>query len=86
MKITQEFETQYNVGDYVIFEKGDTLLVGIIEGFYLDDGNVWYNIRINYTTVFTYSNGGDIAEWWILCKLNKEQIDKVEERIIKKGK
>ena len=65
------------------------IMVGIIEGYYVDssaNNSFWFNIRTGETHVYTYSNGGDISECWILFKLNKEQIDKVEERIIKKGK
>lgn len=45
-KIIQEFETQYEVGDVVIFDK-DGLKVGIIEGYYVSDGNIWFNIRVS---------------------------------------
>ncbi len=65
-KILMEFETDYNVGDVVIFEKNDTLNVGVVEGYYVDDRNFWFNIRITPDFVYTYSNGGDIAEWDII--------------------
>ncbi len=69
-KVIQEFTTEYDVGDIVIFKKYDYLQVGIIEGYYLDDHTVWYNIRISSTTVYTYSNGGDIAEFDIIGVVN----------------
>lgn len=69
-KIRVEFETEYEKGDVVVFQKGDSLRVGVIEGYYVDDNCVWYNIRINPEFVFTYSNGGDIAEWNIKMKIN----------------
>lgn len=65
-KIVKEFETKYNVGDVVIFEKFKNLEVGIIEGYYEEDHTIWYNIRISSTQVYTYSNGGDIAEFDII--------------------
>ena len=61
-KIIREYETDYNVGDVVIFKKNHALHVGIIEGYYVDDDNFWFNIRITPNFVYTYSNGGDIAE------------------------
>lgn len=77
-KIHIEFDTEYEKGDLVIFEKNGMLLVGIIEGYYVDGGSggsIWYNIRINENSVFTYNNGGDIAEWDILTKIdNNEKI------------
>lgn len=65
-KITYEFETEYKVGDVVIFKKNNALHVGIIEGYYIDDRSFWFNIRITPDFVYTYSNGGDIAEWDIM--------------------
>ncbi len=79
-KIHIEFDTEYEKGDLVIFEKDGMLLVGIIEGYYVDSGagdSIWYNIRINENSVFSYTNGGDIAEWDILTKIdNNEKIKK----------
>lgn len=69
-KIKIEFETEYEKGDVVVFRKNDSLLVGIIEGYYVDDDCIWYNIRTNPKFVFTYSNGGDIAEWDIKMKID----------------
>lgn len=69
-KIHIEFETEYEKGDIVIFKKNKQLVVGLIEGYYIDNHEIWYNIRTNYEFVYTYSNGGDIAESDILMKLN----------------
>lgn len=65
-KVIREYETEYNVGDVVIFQKFKTLNVGVIEGYYVDDGNFWFNVRTTPDFVYTYSNGGDIAEWDIM--------------------
>ena len=73
-KIIREFETEYDVGDIVIFRKGNNILVGIVEGFYLDDNTIWYNIRISETFVFTYSNGGDIGEFDIIGKITDKEL------------
>ena len=75
-KIHIEFDTEYEKGNLVIFKKDEVLLVGIIEGYYVDNnaGNsVWYNIRINENFVYTYCNGGDIAEWDIISKINDDE-------------
>ena len=68
-KIVRTFKTEYDVGDVVIFEKNDLLQVGIVEGYYEDGETIWYNIRTSKTNVYTYSNGGDIAEYVILGKV-----------------
>lgn len=65
-KVIREYETEYNVGDVVIFQKFKTLNVGVIEGYYVDDGNFWFNVRTTPDFVYTYSNAGDIAEWDIM--------------------
>lgn len=73
--IIKEYTSQYDVGDVVIFNSHENLLLGIIEGYYLDhncDDSFWYDIRINSNTVYTYSNHGDIAEWDIVGKLDGE--------------
>ena len=83
-KIVRTFETEYDVGDVVIFNNNKQLNVGIVEGYYEDDGCIWYNIRISEKFVYTYSNGGDIAEFDILGKLD----DSLKEscmKIIKEG-
>ena len=78
-KITHTFETAYDKGDVVIFEKDDLLQVGIIEGFYEDQDEIWYNIRTSKTNVYTFSNKGDIAEYDIIGKIE----DDVKEKCIK---
>ena len=78
-KIIEEYTSKYDVGDVVIFEDGHRLFLGIIEGYYIDHNagdSFWYNIRINATTVYAYSNHGDIAEWHIIGKLDGEVKDK----------
>lgn len=69
-KITITYNSKYDVGDIVIFKKDKMLLVGIIDGYYVEDSLIWYNIRINNNRVFTYSNGGDISEEDIVYKIN----------------
>ncbi len=72
-KIKFEIESEYEVGDVIIFEKGNHLIVGIIEGYYCDHSagdSIWYNVRISKDFVYTYSNGGDIGEADIICRLN----------------
>lgn len=79
-KIVLEFETEYNVGDVIVFEKHDRLHVGIIEGYYMDCNTFWFNIRTSSLYVYTYSNGGDIAEADIVGKVSgdlKEQCIKM---------
>lgn len=71
-KIHIEFDTQCDKGDVVVFKKDDHLQIGIVEGYYVDRNagdSVWYNVRINPSSVYTYSNEGDIAEWDIKMKL-----------------
>ena len=84
-KIIRECETKYEVGDVIVFRKDSTLLVGIIEGYYVDwncDQSFWFNVRINNKKVYTYSNGGDIAEWDIIGVIEGE----MKEDILKKIK
>ena len=78
-KINLEFETEYNIGDYVAFRQDKVILVGRIEGYYVEDGDFWFNIRVNSTFVYTYSNHGDIAEFDILFKLTTEQVQEIQE-------
>lgn len=35
-KIVEEYTSKYDVGDVVIFKTKDCLLLGIIEGYYID--------------------------------------------------
>lgn len=65
-KFKISFESNYNVGDVVIFKKCGNLVVGTIEGYYLEDHIVWYNIRVSPKFMYTYSNGGDIADFDIV--------------------
>lgn len=66
----QEFETEYNIGDVVIFKKNNILQVGIIEGYYIENNSFWFRIRISLTNVYAYWNGGEIAESDIICNLD----------------
>lgn len=67
--IIHKYETKYNAGDIVIFEKYDKLEVGIIEGYYVEDSIFWFNIRTSSSNVYTYSNKGDIQESDIIGKI-----------------
>ena len=71
-KVVIELETNYNAGDVVIFEKNDRLMVGIIEGYYVDDHVFWFNIRVSSKYVYTYSNSGDIGEHDIIGKVSED--------------
>ena len=71
-KIVVEFETDYNAGDVVIFEKDDRLMVGIVEGYYMEDNIFWFNIRVSSKYVYTYSNGGDIMESDIIGRVSED--------------
>jgi len=71
-KIIKEYETKYSVGDVVIFQKNKILYVGLIEGYYIDNDNFWFNIRTTPDFVYSYSNGGDVAEWDIMGIVNGE--------------
>lgn len=70
--IIKEYTTEYEVGDVVIFEKNNSLQVGIIEGYYVDDNVFWFNIRISAKFVYTYTNHGDIGEHDIIGKVSDE--------------
>ena len=71
-KIVVEFETDYNAGDVVIFEKNNRLMVGIVEGYYMEDDVFWFNIRVSSRYVYTYSNGGDIMESDIIGRVSED--------------
>lgn len=79
-KVIQEFETKYEVGDVVIFDK-DGLQVGIIEGYYVENNCFWFNIRISPTMVYTYTNDGDIGEHDIIGKVEGELKESCLKRI-----
>lgn len=72
-QITITINTDYNKGDVVVFRKNAGLSIGIIEGFNVDsssNNNVWYNIRTTKDFIYTYTNGGDIAEFDIVNKFD----------------
>ena len=71
-KIVVEFETDYNAGDVVIFEKNNRLMVGIVEGYYMEDNIFWFNIRVSSKYVYIYSNGGDIMESDIIGRVSED--------------
>ena len=82
---TVTYDCEYDVGDLVVFEKNNLLMVGIVEGFYVDTSaceSIWYNIRINKNEVFTYSNGGDVAEWEIRGVIKDADIAESVKRFI----
>lgn len=84
-KLVYEYETEYETGDVVIFKKNEKLRVGIIEGYYVDhncDESFWFNIRTSKTHVYTYSNGGDIAEWDIICGLKGDNAEECRRVIL----
>lgn len=77
-KITLNFETKYDVGNIVAFEKDDRFLIGVVIGYYYSDNSIWYNIQVDKDYIFTYLNGGDIYEEAIMFKLTHEQADEVK--------
>ena len=84
VKLIVENTNKYDVGDVVIFNTDEHLLIGIIEGYYIDrrcDDSFWYNIRTSSTNVYTYTNKGDICEWSIIGKVNDELRDQCIEEI-----
>ena len=80
-KIVVEFETDYNAGDVVIFEKNDRLMVGIVEGYYMEDDIFWFNIRVSSKYVYTYSNGGDIMESNIIGRVSEDLKEEIIRQI-----
>ncbi len=86
VKLIIENTNKYDVGDVVIFNTDEHLLVGIIEGYYIDrrcDDSFWYDIRTSRNNVYTYTNKGDICEWSIVGKVNDELKDQCIEEIRK---
>lgn len=76
-KIILEFSTKYDTGDFVIFEKNDTYMVGMIAGYYVDtncDDTVFYNIAVNKNKTYTFANGGDVAEYHIIGKITEQNL------------
>lgn len=87
-KIKLEFEAMYDRGDVVIFEKNGGLEAGIIVSYYCDVDagcSVWYNIAYWKDKIYTYTNGGDIAEYDIICKITDKEAVSAVENIIKNG-
>ena len=80
-KIVVEFENDYNAGDVVIFEKNNRLLVGIVEGYYMEDNIFWFNIRVSSRYVYTYSNGGDIMESDIIGRVSEDLKEEIIRQI-----
>lgn len=80
-KIVVEFETDYNAGDVVIFEKNNRLMVGIVEGYYMEDDIFWFNIRVSSKYVYTYSNGGDIMESNIIGRVSEDLKEEIIRQI-----
>lgn len=78
VKLIVENTNKYDVGDVVIFNTDEHLLIGIIEGYYIDrrcDDSFWYDVRTSSTCVYTYTHKGDICEWRIIGKVNEELKD-----------
>lgn len=76
-KIIKEFSTKYDTGDFVIFEKNDTYMVGMIAGYYVDgncDDMIFYNIAVNKEKTYAFTNGGDIAECEIIGKITEQNL------------
>ena len=82
-KIIKEYETIYDVGDIVVFEKNNKLEVGIIEGYYMDCDTFWFNIRTSSSNVYTYSNKGDIGEHDIIGKVESNLMANCRNAILK---
>lgn len=80
-KIVVEFETDHNAGDVVIFEKNDRLMVGIVEGYYIEDNIFWFNIRVSSKYVYTYTNGGDVSESDIIGRVSEDLKEKLIRQI-----
>ena len=83
-KIIKEYETEYNIGDVVVFEKNNIFNVGIIEGYYVEDERFWFNMRVNPEHVYTYSNDGDVSEYDIIGVINDNLKEKCFQLIAKK--
>lgn len=83
MIIKSEIETLYDKGDIVAFKSADFIIIGMVVGMNVDydaDRSVWYNIQCSKEIVLSYGNGGDVAEWDILFKINDEnQIERFKE-------
>lgn len=87
-KIVLEFEAVYDRGDVVIFQKNGTLQVGIITSYYCDTeawNSIWYDVAFWKDSTYTYTNGGDIAEHDIICKITDDNIISFVSQMIKNG-
>lgn len=76
-KITLELNTKYDAGDFVIFEKEDTYMIGMVAGYYVDkncNDTIFYNIAVNKDKTYTFANGGDISEYRILGRITDQNI------------
>lgn len=82
-KIKLEFETMYDRGDVVVFNKNGVLQVGIVTSYYVEDNCVWYDVAISSNSTYTYCNGGDIGEFDIIAKITDiKTVNHIKERII----
>ena len=81
-KVTQEYTTEYDVGDVIIFEKNGALLCGIIEGYYVEDHYFYFNVRLWGNYVLTYTNGGDVGEYDIVGKIENNLADSCRGKIV----
>lgn len=77
-------ESMFQKGDLIVFNKNNILMCGIIVGYYKEDNCYWYNITCGaqHGTIFTYRNGGDIGEFDILEKLDKNKNWTLYEKIL----
>ena len=56
-------------------------MVGIVEGYYMEDNIFWFNIRVSSSYVYTYSNGGDIMESDIIGRVSEDLKEKLIRQI-----
>lgn len=76
-KIVKEFTTKYDTGDFIVFKKGYTYMVGMIVGYYVDAGcdeTIFYNVAVNKDETYTYANGGDVGEYDIVGKIVEQDL------------
>lgn len=83
-RIDLSYETLYDRGDVVIFEHAGHIEAGIIESYYTDRETIWYDIRVNLDTVYSYSVEGDIAEYEIIGKLDDKLSSEAKKIILNK--
>ena len=54
-KVIEEYTSQYDVGDVIIFSNSSMLFLGIIEGYYIDHNcNFFHNAPPNHKKGHTY--------------------------------